>query len=73
MLTAVDHVQLAAPPDSEDRLRAYYTDVLGMTEIPKPPVLAARGDAGSPPDRSNCISASRRTSGPPARPIRGSG
>ncbi|MFD8887603.1 VOC family protein [Streptomyces erythrochromogenes] len=43
MLTAVDHVQLAAPPDSEDRLRAYYADVLGMTEIPKPPVLAARG------------------------------
>lgn len=43
MLTAVDHVQLAAPPGSEDRLRAYYVDVLGMTEIPKPPVLAARG------------------------------
>lgn len=73
MLTAVDHVQLAAPPDSEDRLRAYYTDVLGMTEIPKPPVLAARGAAGSPPDPFSCISASRRTSGPPARPIRGSG
>ncbi|MCW7943364.1 glyoxalase [Streptomyces hygroscopicus] len=43
MLTAVDHVQLAAPPGSEDLLRAYYTDALGMTEIPKPPVLAARG------------------------------
>ena len=43
MLSAVDHVQLAAPPGSEERLRAYYTDVLGMTEIPKPPVLAARG------------------------------
>ncbi|MFI8390806.1 VOC family protein [Streptomyces sp. NPDC085540] len=43
MLTAVDHVQLAAPPDAEDKLRAYYTDVLGMTEIPKPAVLAARG------------------------------
>lgn len=43
MITAVDHVQLAAPPGSEDRLRAYYVDVLGMTEIPKPPVLAARG------------------------------
>ncbi|MBT2452197.1 glyoxalase [Streptomyces sp. ISL-43] len=43
MLAAVDHVQLAAPPGSEDRLRAYYTGVLGMTEIPKPPVLAARG------------------------------
>ncbi|MFD9412476.1 VOC family protein [Streptomyces sp. NPDC059989] len=43
MLTAVDHVQLAAPPGSEDRLRVFYTDVLGMTEIPKPDVLAARG------------------------------
>ncbi|MEV8018306.1 glyoxalase [Streptomyces sp. NPDC086554] len=43
MLVAVDHVQLAAPPGSEPKLRAYYTDVLGMTEIPKPPVLAARG------------------------------
>lgn len=51
MLTAVDHVQLAAPPGSEDLLRAYYVDVLGMTELPKPPVLAARGgcwfEAGS--------------------------
>ncbi|MFG2870816.1 glyoxalase [Streptomyces sp. NPDC048338] len=43
MLTAVDHVQLAAPPGSEDLLRAYYTDVLGMAEVAKPPVLAARG------------------------------
>ena len=43
MLTAVDHVQLAAPPGTEDALRAYYVDVLGMTETPKPPVLAARG------------------------------
>ncbi|MFF4574774.1 VOC family protein [Streptomyces sp. NPDC001410] len=43
MIIAVDHVQLAAPPGSEDDLRAYYADVLGMTEIPKPPALAARG------------------------------
>jgi catechol 2,3-dioxygenase-like lactoylglutathione lyase family enzyme len=43
VLSAIDHVQLAAPPGSEDRLRAYYADALGMTEIPKPPVLAARG------------------------------
>lgn len=42
-LAAVDHVQLAAPIGSEDLLRAYYVGVLGMTEIPKPPVLAARG------------------------------
>ncbi|MFD4632039.1 VOC family protein [Streptomyces sp. NPDC058284] len=43
MLTALDHVQLAAPPGSEPALRTYYVDVLGMTETPKPPVLAARG------------------------------
>ncbi len=43
MLIAVDHVQLAAPPGCEDLLRAYYADVLGMTELPKSPVLAARG------------------------------
>ncbi|MYQ45124.1 glyoxalase [Streptomyces sp. SID4985] len=43
MLVAVDHVQLAAPAGSEDALRAFYTGALGMTEIPKPPVLAARG------------------------------
>jgi catechol 2,3-dioxygenase-like lactoylglutathione lyase family enzyme len=43
VIVAVDHVQLAAPPGSEERLRTYYVDVLGMTEIPKPPVLAARG------------------------------
>lgn len=43
MLAAVDHVQLAAPPGSEDALRAYYAGVLGMTETPKPPALAVRG------------------------------
>ncbi|MFJ1809854.1 MULTISPECIES: VOC family protein [unclassified Streptomyces] len=43
MLTAVDHVQLAAPPGSEEPLRRFYIDTLGMTEVPKPPVLAAKG------------------------------
>ncbi|MYR24667.1 MULTISPECIES: glyoxalase [unclassified Streptomyces] len=43
MITALDHVQLSAPPGSEDRLRAFYTDVLGLAELPKPPALAARG------------------------------
>ncbi|GAV45038.1 glyoxalase [Streptomyces acidiscabies] len=43
MLTSIDHVQLAAPPGSEPLLRAFYTETLGMTEIPKPPALAARG------------------------------
>jgi catechol 2,3-dioxygenase-like lactoylglutathione lyase family enzyme len=43
VIVAIDHVQLPAMPGSEDEARAYYRDVLGMTEIPKPPVLAARG------------------------------
>ncbi|MPY56781.1 VOC family protein [Streptomyces spongiae] len=43
MIAALDHVQLAAPPGSEEQLRSYYVGVLGMTEVPKPPVLAARG------------------------------
>ncbi|MCX4827529.1 glyoxalase [Streptomyces sp. NBC_01016] len=42
-LVGVDHVQLAAPPGSEEVLRSFYVDDLGMTELPKPPVLAARG------------------------------
>ncbi|MEV4807857.1 VOC family protein [Nonomuraea sp. NPDC049421] len=37
------HVQLAIPPGSEDECRRFYVDVLGMTELRKPPVLAARG------------------------------
>jgi hypothetical protein len=37
----MDHVQLAAPPGTEDALRAFYVDVLGLAERAKPPVLAA--------------------------------
>ncbi|MFI8827655.1 glyoxalase [Streptomyces sp. NPDC053431] len=43
MLRAVDHVQLAAPAGSEPLLRDSYAGVLGVTGIPEPPVLAARG------------------------------
>ena len=37
------HVQIACPAGSEDSLRDFYVGVLGMTEVPKPPALAARG------------------------------
>ena len=37
------HVQIAAPVGSEDRLREFYGGVLGWRELPKPPLLAARG------------------------------
>ena len=40
---AFDHVQLAMPAGEEPRARAFYTGALGMTEIPKPADLAARG------------------------------
>lgn len=43
MTFGVHHVQLAIEPGSEDRCRAFYVGVLGLTEIPKPPELAARG------------------------------
>ncbi|MGZ4590587.1 MAG: VOC family protein [Actinomycetes bacterium] len=42
-LSGLHHVQLAAPAGSEDRLRWFYVEVLGMSEVPKPPALAARG------------------------------
>jgi catechol 2,3-dioxygenase-like lactoylglutathione lyase family enzyme len=41
----IDHVQLAIPSGSEDEARRFYVDVLGLTEVPKPPLLAARGGA----------------------------
>lgn len=39
------HVQLASPPGSESASREFYTGILGLHEIPKPPALAARGGA----------------------------
>jgi catechol 2,3-dioxygenase-like lactoylglutathione lyase family enzyme len=42
-MVALDHVQLAIPPGAEDRCRPFYVGLLGMAELPKPPVLAARG------------------------------
>lgn len=38
-------MQLAMPAGEEDRARHFFVDVLGMEEVAKPPVLAARGGA----------------------------
>ena len=43
MILAIDHVQLAMPLSGEDAARAFYCGVLGLTEVPKPAPLAARG------------------------------
>ncbi|MFD3421035.1 VOC family protein [Streptomyces decoyicus] len=37
------HVQLAIPPGTEELCRDFWGGVLGMTELKKPPALAARG------------------------------
>jgi catechol 2,3-dioxygenase-like lactoylglutathione lyase family enzyme len=41
--TAIDHVQLAMPSGMEDQARAFYSGLLGMTEIEKPAELKKRG------------------------------
>lgn len=42
-IVGVDHVQLAMPAGREAEARAFYTGLLGMPELTKPPALAARG------------------------------
>jgi catechol 2,3-dioxygenase-like lactoylglutathione lyase family enzyme len=42
-ITGIDHVQVAAPPGCEDEARAFYGELLGLEELPKPEALAARG------------------------------
>ncbi len=42
-ITGVDHVQIAMPVGAEDLARGFYNGVLGLSEIPKPAVLAVRG------------------------------
>ena len=43
MILGIDHVQLAMPAGGESKARAFYEQVLGLREIPKPPTLAGRG------------------------------
>ncbi len=42
-VAALDHVQLAMPPDREIDAEAFYCDVLGLSVLPKPEPLASRG------------------------------
>ncbi len=43
MLRAIDHVQIAIPVGGEDAARPFYRDLLGLTEVAKTGVQAARG------------------------------
>jgi catechol 2,3-dioxygenase-like lactoylglutathione lyase family enzyme len=42
-VTGIEHVQLAMPPGEEQAARGFYTGLLGLPEVPKPPELAKRG------------------------------
>src|SRR5436853_2039887 len=42
-VTGIDHVQVAAPAGCEAEARAFYGELLGLRELPKPEPLAARG------------------------------
>jgi catechol 2,3-dioxygenase-like lactoylglutathione lyase family enzyme len=44
-LQAIDHVQIAIPVDGEKIAQPFYRDLLGLTEVAKPPNMAARGGA----------------------------
>lgn len=43
MITGIDHVQVAIPRGAEEAARQFYGELLGMTEVPKPPALRERG------------------------------
>jgi SAM-dependent methyltransferase len=40
---AIDHIQIAIPPHSEELARVFYGGILGLREIPKPDRLLERG------------------------------
>jgi catechol 2,3-dioxygenase-like lactoylglutathione lyase family enzyme len=42
-VVGLDHVQVAAPAGCEEDARRFYGELLGLDEIVKPPLLAARG------------------------------
>ncbi|MGH2542555.1 MAG: VOC family protein [Ardenticatenaceae bacterium] len=42
-IVGLDHIQLAMPPGRENKARHFYSELLGLREIPKPEPLAARG------------------------------
>jgi catechol 2,3-dioxygenase-like lactoylglutathione lyase family enzyme len=44
-VAGLDHVQLAMPVGREDEARRFYSGLLGIPEIVKPPELAKRGGA----------------------------
>jgi len=68
-IIAIDHVQLAMPAGREAEARAFYSGVLGMREVGKPRIWPIEEGAGSRRARQGSISAWKRRSARPAKPI----
>ena len=45
MILGIEHVQLAMPAGREAEARQFYSGLLGIPEVEKPPELARRGGA----------------------------
>jgi catechol 2,3-dioxygenase-like lactoylglutathione lyase family enzyme len=43
MKLRLSHVNVTMPPGNEDKARAFYAELLGLVEIPKPEAVRARG------------------------------
>lgn len=43
MIVRLHHAQITIPRGAETQARAFYCDLLGLKEVPKPATLAARG------------------------------
>ena len=41
-ILSIDHVQVAIPTGSDERARAFYSGILGFTEVAKPAEMAER-------------------------------
>ncbi len=41
--TRLNHIQICIPTGQEDEARRFYTDIIGLTEIPKPKELIGNG------------------------------
>ena len=50
-IDGIEHIQLAMPAGQEDAARHFYSGLLGIPEVPKPPDLAKRGGVWFESDR----------------------
>lgn len=44
-LNGIDHIQVTSPPEAENAMLFFYSQILGLTEISKPEALQANGGA----------------------------